>query len=81
MTFNLAVIASDGLDSKVMEVRSNDGAFSLANLDFQDGRGLEELGLRDDAGSVEFASLKIAFLGCMKCFIASTDLTGRKRTF
>ena len=77
----MAAIGNDGLDSKGMEVRLNGGAFSLANLDFQHGRGLEELGLRDDAGLVEFASLKIAFLDCMKCFIASTDLTERKRTF
>ena len=61
MTFNLAVIAGDGLDSKGMEVRSNGGAFSLAHLDFREGRGLVELGLSDDARSVEFASLKIAF--------------------
>ena len=77
----MAAIGNDGLDSEGMEVRLNGGAFSLANLDFQHGRGLEELGLRDDAGLVEFASLKIAFLDCMKCFIASTDLTERKRTF
>ena len=77
----MAAIAGDGLDSEVMEVRSNGGAFSLADLDFRDERGLAELGLGDDAGSVEFASLKIAFLGSMKCFIASTDLTERKRTF
>ena len=61
----MAIIASDGLDSKGMEVKSNGGAFSLANLDFRDRHGLEELGLGNDAGSVEFASLKIAFLGSM----------------
>ena len=77
----MAIIASDGLDSEGMEVKSNGGAFFLANLDFRDRRGLEELGLGNDAGSVEFASLKIAFLGSMKCFIASTNLTERKITF
>ena len=60
MTFNLATIASDGLDSKGMEVKSKGGA-SLANLDFRERRGLGKLGLGDNAGSVEFASLKIAF--------------------
>nr|POE69445.1 hypothetical protein CFP56_34030 [Quercus suber] len=45
-----------------MEVRSNGGAFSLANLDFQEGRDLAELGLSNDVGSVDFASLKITFL-------------------
>ena len=60
MTFNLAAIAGDGWDSKGMEVRSKGGA-SLADLDFRETRGLAELGLCDDAGSVEFASLKIAF--------------------
>ena len=61
MTFNLAAVAGDGLDSKGMEVKSNDGTFSLADLDFREGRGLVQLGLGDDATSVEFASLKIAF--------------------
>ena len=61
MTFNLAVVAGDGLDSKGMEVKSNGSAFSLADLDFREGRGVVELGLGDDARSVEFASLKIAF--------------------
>ena len=60
MTFNLAAIVGDGWDSKGMEVRSK-GSASLADLDFRETRGLVELGLGDDAGSVEFASLKIAF--------------------
>ena len=60
MTFNMASIASDGSDSKGMEVRSKGGA-SLADLDFRERRGLAELGLGDDAGLVEFASLKIVF--------------------
>nr|POE58578.1 hypothetical protein CFP56_72329 [Quercus suber] len=31
-------------------------------VDFQEGRDLAELGLGNDAGSVDFASLKITFL-------------------
>lgn len=58
----MATIAGDGLDSEGMEVRSNGGAFSLADLDFQEGRDLAELGLGNDVGSVDFASLKITFL-------------------
>lgn len=58
----MAAIAGDGLDSEGMEVRLNGGAFSLADLDFREGRGLAELGLGDDVGSMEFASLKVVFL-------------------
>ena len=48
----------------------------MADLAFRDGLGLAELGLGDDEGSVECASLKIAFRGCMKCFIVSTNRSG-----
>ena len=58
----MAAIANDGLDLEGMEVKLNGSAFSLADLDFREGRGLVELGLGDDAESVEFASIKIAFL-------------------
>ena len=47
------------------------GAFSLEAFCFRDGRGLAALGFGDDdAGGSSVVSLKIAFLGCMKCFIA-----------
>lgn len=49
------------------------GAFSFADFGFLDGLGLDKLGLGDEGGSVECVSLKIAFLGCMKCFIVSTN--------
>ena len=58
----MAAIANDCLDLEGMEVESNGGAFFLADLDFREGCGLEELWLNDDVGSVEFASLKFAFL-------------------
>ena len=52
---------------------SDGGAFSFVDLGFLDGLGLAKLGLSDDGGSVECVSLKIAFFGCMKCFIVSTN--------
>ena len=58
----MAAIADDSLDLEGMEVESNGNAFFLADLDFRERRGLEELWLDDDARSVEFASLKFAFL-------------------
>ena len=45
----MAAIAGDGLDLKGTEVRLNSDTFSLADLDLQEGRGLAELGVSDDA--------------------------------
>lgn len=67
--FNLA---GDCFESHGM-FGSDGGAFSFADFVFLDGLGLAKLGLSDDGGSVECVSLKIGFLGCMKCFIVSTD--------
>lgn len=63
--FNFA--AGEGLESEIMELGSDGGAFSLEALGFQGGLGLAEIGFGDEGGSV--ISLNIAFLGCMKCFI------------
>uniref|UniRef100_A0A2N9IWS7 Uncharacterized protein n=1 Tax=Fagus sylvatica TaxID=28930 RepID=A0A2N9IWS7_FAGSY len=54
------------------EFGSEGGAFSFADLAFRDGIGLAELWLGDNKGSMECASLKIAFRDCMKCASFST---------
>ena len=66
--FNLAAEAGEGFGSGGKELGSDGGAFSLEGFCFREGRIiLAALGFGEGGGSV---SLKIVFLGCMKCFIA-----------
>lgn len=75
--FNLAAAAGEGLESEAIEFGSEGGAFSLHDLGFRGGLPLiPALGLGEDGGwspAAACASLKIAFLGCIKCFIARNE--------
>lgn len=64
--FILAAAAGEGLRSGGKELGSDGGAFSLEGFCFREGRILVALGFGEGGGSV---SLKMVFLGCMKCFI------------
>lgn len=75
--FNLA---GEGLESGSMELGSEGGAFSLEDLGFRGGLPLiPALGQGEEGGSAAWASRKIAFLGCIKCFIAKKWRNGRRR--
>lgn len=75
--FNLAAVAGDGFKSDSIALGSEGGSFSLDGLCFRDGLGLaQELGLDEEGSSAVGVSLKIAFLGNMKCFIAEIPERG-----
>lgn len=72
--FNLAAVAGEGA------LGSEGGSFSLDDFGFREGLGLvEELGLDEEGSSAEGESLKIGFLGSMKCFIAEKLFTEKKK--
>lgn len=78
----LFILAGEGLESGTMEFGSEGGAFSLNDLGFRGGLPLiPPLGLgEEDGGSAAWVSRKIAFLGCIKCFIEEKwKFTERKK--
>ena len=75
-------MAGEGLGSRTMELGSEGGAFSLEDLGFRGGLPLiPPLGLgEEEGGSTAWVSRKIAFLGCIKCFIGKKRENGRGKT-